>query len=55
MNPETVAQVNGHWTAYDLEMTDIGEETSSWIHVKHISLDEDISARFFNTAQFYKN
>jgi hypothetical protein len=55
VNPETVAQVNGHWTAYDLEMTDVGEETSSWIHVKHISLDEDISARFFNTAQFYKN
>jgi len=55
VDPTTVAQVNGRWTAFDMEMTDLGEETSSWIHVKHISVDEDISARFFNTVQFYKN
>ncbi|MGD9258603.1 MAG: outer membrane lipoprotein-sorting protein [Gammaproteobacteria bacterium] len=55
VDPATVAQVNGRWTAYDLEMSDVGEETSSWIHVKHISLDEDISRRFFNTVQFYKD
>ncbi|MGD8746076.1 MAG: outer membrane lipoprotein-sorting protein [Gammaproteobacteria bacterium] len=55
VDPATVAQVNGRWTAHDLEMNDVGEETSSWIHVKHISLDEDISRRFFNTVQFYKD
>lgn len=54
-DPETVAQVNGRWTAFDLEMTDVGEETTSWIHVKHISIDEDISGRYFNTVQFYKD
>ncbi len=55
VDPTTVAQVNGLWTAHDMEMNDVGEETSSWIHVKHISLDEDISGRYFNTVQFYKD
>ncbi len=55
VDPATIAQVNGRWTAFDMEMTDVGEETSSWIHVKHISVDEDISARYFNTVQFYKD
>lgn len=55
VEPSTIAQVNGRWTAHDMEMTDLGEETSSWIHVKHISVDEDISGRYFNTVQFYKD
>jgi hypothetical protein len=55
VDPETVKQVGGKWTAHDLEITDLGEDTRSWIQVKDISVDEDISARFFNTVQFYKN
>jgi len=55
VEPSTIAQVNARWTAHDMEMTDLGEETSSWIHVKHISVDEDISGRYFNTVQFYKD
>lgn len=55
VEPSTIAQINGRWTAHDMEMTDLGEETSSWIHVKHITVDEDISGRYFNTVQFYKD
>lgn len=55
VDPATVQQVSGRWTAHDLEITDLNEDTRSWIHVKDISVDEKISARFFNTVQFYKN
>jgi hypothetical protein len=55
VDPATIAQVNGRWTAFDMEMTDLDEDTSSWIHVKHITVDEDISGRYFNTVQFYKD
>jgi hypothetical protein len=55
VDPATVKQVGGKWTAHDLEIADLGEDTRSWIQVKDISVDEDISARFFNTVQFYKN
>ena len=49
----TVAQVNGKWIAHDLEMTDLRDDTQSWIQVKEISIDEKISSRYFNTVQFW--
>lgn len=53
VDPETVAQVNGKWIAHDLEMTDLRDDTQSWITVREISLDEKISGRYFNTVQFW--
>ncbi len=55
VDPETVAQVNGLWTAHDLEMKDIREETMSWLRVEKITYDEDMSSRYFNTVQFWGN
>jgi len=53
VDPSTVAQVNGKWIAHDLEMTDLRDDTQSWIQVKEISIDEKISSRYFNTVQFW--
>lgn len=53
VDPATVAQISGKWIAHDLEMTDIRDDTQSWIEVKEISIDEKISSRYFNTVQFW--
>jgi hypothetical protein len=53
VDPATVAQVSGKWIAYDLEMTDVRDDTRSWIQIKEISIDEEISSRYFNTVQFW--
>jgi len=54
VDPETIEEVSGKWIARDLAMTDVRDDTQSWIQVKEISIDEDISSRYFNTVQFWK-
>jgi len=52
-DPASISQVSDLWTAHHLEMTDLHEETTSWLRVKKITYDEDMSSRYFNTVQFW--
>jgi hypothetical protein len=54
VDPETIEEVSGKWIARDLAMTDLRDDTQSWIQVREISIDEDISSRYFNTVQFWR-
>ena len=53
VDPATLKQVSGKWIAHDLEMTDVRDDTQSWINVKSVTIDEEISGRYFNTVQFW--
>ncbi len=53
VDPATVADISGKWIAHDLEMTDVRDDTQSWIQVMEVTIDEKISGRYFNTVQFW--
>lgn len=55
VDPSTVTQVNGKWIAHDLAMSDVRDNTQSWIKVMEIGIDEKISSRYFNTVQFWRH
>jgi hypothetical protein len=38
-----------------MEMMDLHDETTSWLRIKHITYDEEMSSRYFNTVQFWRN
>jgi hypothetical protein len=54
-DPESVSRVSDLWTAHELEMTDLHEDTRSWLRIKKITYDEEMSSRYFNTVQFWGN
>lgn len=53
VDADTIEQVSGKWIAKDLAMTDVRDDTQSWIQVREIKIDEKISSRYFNTVQFW--
>ena len=55
IDPESVSRVSELWTAHSMEMTDLHDETTSWLRIKHITYDEEMSSRYFNTVQFWRN
>ena len=55
VDPGSVSQVSELWTAHSLEMTDLHDETTSWLRIKKITYDEEMSSRYFNTVQFWRN
>ena len=54
-DPASVSRVSDLWTAHELEMTDLHEDTRSWLRIRKITYDEEMSSRYFNTVQFWGN
>lgn len=53
VDPATLTEIDGKWIARDLEMTDLRDETRSWITVTDVTMDEKLSARHFNIGQYW--
>ena len=54
-DPASVSRVSDLWTAHELEMTDLHEDTRSWLRIRKITYDVEMSSRYFNTVQVWGN